>query len=129
MVHLPFHVQKQYEEKISSKGMDYLLTPKDTAKLREQSIRPTMKTADTMHLLRIGKYKDRGETVTAIRQIHSDQPPASFNNKQRTAQRRLFNDIRDDFSKYLFDNRIDDVMSWVEMTESQDIMDEIKVEM
>jgi len=76
-----------------------------------------MKTADTMHLLRIGKYKDRGETVTAIRQIHSDQPPASFNNKQRTAQRRLFNDIRDDFSKYLFDNRIDDVMSWVEMTD------------
>jgi len=82
-----------------------------------RSIRPTTKTADTMHLLRIGKYKDRGETVTAIRQIHSDQPPASFNNKQRTAQRRLFNDIRDDFSKYLFDNRIDDVMSWVEMTD------------
>jgi len=70
-----------------------------------RSIRPTTKTADTMHLLRIGKYKDRGETVTAIRQIHSDQPPASFNNKQRTAQRRLFNDIRDDFSKYLFDDR------------------------
>eukprot|EP00985_Skeletonema_marinoi_P023032 scaffold15026_cov149-Skeletonema_marinoi.AAC.1 len=36
MVHLPFHVQKQDGEKISSKGMDYLMTPKDTAKLREQ---------------------------------------------------------------------------------------------
>lgn len=36
MVHLLFHVQKQYGEKNSSKGMDYLLTPKDTAKLREE---------------------------------------------------------------------------------------------
>jgi hypothetical protein len=68
-------------------------------------------------LLRIGKYKIKGETVKATRQINSDQPPASFNHNHRTAQRKLFNDIRDDFSKYLFHDNIDDVMSWVEMTE------------
>ena len=73
-----------------------------------------------MHLFRIGKYKERGMTTKATTQINAGEVPASsitFNHKHRTARRRLFNNINNDFSKYLFDERIDDVMRWVEMTD------------
>ena len=62
--------------------------------------------AAKMRLLRIGKYKVKGETVKATLQINSHQPPPSFNHKHRSAQRILFNDIREDFSKYLFHDRM-----------------------
>jgi len=55
-----------------------------------------------MKLLRIGKYKARGETATATLQINSDHPPPYFNYKPRTPQRKLVNDVNDSFSKYLF---------------------------
>ncbi len=73
-----------------------------------------------MHLFRIGKYKERGMTTKATTQIKSGEVPVTsiaFNHKHRTARRRLFNNINNDFSKHLFDERIDEVMHWVEMTD------------
>lgn len=75
-----------------------------------------------MHCLRIGKYKNRGVTVKATAQINNDQfhsTSITFNHRHRSARRRLFNDIRGDFTKYLFDDRIDEVMRWVEMTDER----------
>lgn len=80
----------------------------------------TKQTYTKMLLLRIGKYNHKGETNKASSQINDGEVHATdvtFNHKHRTAQRRLFNDIRDDFSKYLFDDRIDEVMRWVEIAD------------
>ena len=64
-----------------------------------------------VRLLRIGKYKAVGETVKVTLQINCEQQSPSFNHKNRTAQRKLFNDIRNDFMKYYFHFRIDDEKS------------------
>ena len=69
-----------------------------------------------MPLLRIGKYT-KGEVRKATLQINDNQPPPSFSHKQRTAHRKLINDTRDIVTKYLFHDRIDDVMKWIEMTD------------
>ena len=54
-----------------------------------------------VRLLRIGKYKAVGETVKVTLQINCEQQSPSFNHKNRTAQRKLFNDIRNDFMKFI----------------------------
>lgn len=68
----------------------------------DRSIHPMPTEWTKMKLLRIGKYKARGETATATLQINSDHPPPYFNYKPRTPQRKLVNDVNDSFSKYLF---------------------------
>jgi len=70
-----------------------------------------------MPLLRIGKYKAKGEVRKATLQINDNQPPPSFSHKQRTAHRKLINDTRDIITKNLFHDRIEDVMKWAEMTD------------
>lgn len=93
-------------------------------RMDEDGVKSTKPQYIKMLCLRIGKYKHRGLTVKATTQINNGQfhsTSVTFNHKHRTARRRLFNDIRDDFTKYLFDDRLDEVMRWVEMT---DVFDE-----
>ena len=83
----------------------------------EDRERRTQRKCDKMPLIRIGKYRTKGETVKATLQINDQRDPPSFNYTHRSAQRKLFYDIKDGFSKYLFHDRVGDVEKWVEMTD------------
>jgi len=85
------------------------------ASLGDDRERRSHRNDDNMSLLRIGKYVHNGEVIKATMQINDNVTPPSFNHKQRTAHRKLINDTRDIISKYMFHDRIDDVMKWVEM--------------
>jgi len=118
-VHLIFHYLKTLG-KISSEDMIWPMAPKAIAgrikyaSLGDDHERCSHRNDDNMSLLRIGKYVHNGEVIKATMQINDNvTPPPSTTNKE--LHRKLINDTRDIISKYMFHDRIDDVVKWVEM--------------
>lgn len=65
--------------------------------------------------IRIGAYKNKGESIVATAAINDGADPPGFCHKMRTAQRRLFNSIAPELSNFIFHEHIPAVEEWVKM--------------
>jgi hypothetical protein len=70
-----------------------------------------------LHLIRIGRYEEDGETIVAATAINNGATPPPFTHRLRTIQRWFSINIRNVISRYYNDDRLEHVTKWVEAKE------------